>query len=112
MTKSRRTNFPVAYLQTISTTQLERQVLDCICFNEMNGGNGTMPYDYSDTGTWSDMILDSAEHSHNVTARQLPGVVSSLVKKGMVWCNGESTMLSPFGYAYFRHIVAERNLFA
>lgn len=72
---------------TRETTTLEAAVLDCIARNLYQPTNGGRPECFSDTSAiWSADIIHStcSPLAASVKPRALPGVCSSLVKKGYV----------------------------
>jgi len=76
-------------------TALELAVLDHVALNSYQPTNYGRPDAYSDTGSiWSASITDSSSKRF-VAPKQLPGVVSSLVKKGLVRTGGAGTQQDP-----------------
>ena len=70
----------------MNITHLETAVLDCIVRNTYQPTNGMVPDAYSELSSiWSHSILDAdSTYAATVNPRSLPGIVSSLAKKGLV----------------------------
>jgi hypothetical protein len=85
---------------SMHVTTLEIAILDCIARNQFSPVNGAWPKSAEETGTWSADILDSAVVERpGIRQRSVPGILASLIKKGLAWSNGESTALTATGYA-------------
>tara|TARA_R100001244_G_scaffold130096_1_gene101989 strand:- start:687 stop:977 length:291 start_codon:yes stop_codon:yes gene_type:complete len=63
-----------------SLTTHEISVLNGIAYHEMNPGNGAKPSEFSDVMTWN-WVEDFAD---DLTASQVKGVMTSLVKKDLI----------------------------
>jgi DNA-binding MarR family transcriptional regulator len=63
-------------------TDYEGKVLNAIAYHEMNPSNGMRPETASDVGTWG--WTDDFAADAGITIPQAKGVLSSLVKKGLV----------------------------
>jgi hypothetical protein len=61
-------------------TTHEINVLNGIAYHEMNPGNGAKPSEFSDVMTWN-WVEDFAD---DLTASQVKGVMTSLVKKDLI----------------------------
>lgn len=66
---------------TVQITPAEAHVLKAIAYHEMNPGNGTRPESESDVYTFC-WTSDFSPQDMNVS--QTKGVLSSLVKKGLI----------------------------
>ena len=67
----------------VNLTTLEAELLNIIAYDLYNQSNGSQPTSYNDVagGVWTWSVSDSWPHAK----RSLPGVVSSLVQKGLVY---------------------------
>lgn len=74
---------------TPNLTPLEAELLNIIAYDLYNQSNGSQPTEYNDVagGVWTWSVSDSWPHAK----RSLPGVVSSLVQKGLVFTVEAST---------------------
>jgi hypothetical protein len=79
----------------MKVTELEKKILENIARNYMSSANGGMPEKAADTSCWVDCICDQG--IHQIEPRQIPGVVSSLVKKGLVRTDGTVCGLTEVG---------------
>jgi hypothetical protein len=71
---------------TMNVTKMEAAVLDHIATNSYQPTNYGRPERFEDTGSiWRHSILDSSSET-TVSKSSLPGVTSSLVKKGLIKC--------------------------
>jgi len=76
-----------ALLGGMNITPLETAVLDCIARNLYQESNGGVPDSYAETGaiwTWGILTDTTSTYAGTVAKRSLPGVIASLVKKGLV----------------------------
>lgn len=90
----------------VSLTQNEKMVLVCIARNLMNSANGGLPKDRDETLCYTDQILsDGPRYVDEISPRSLPGIMSSLAKKGMVYTQGNYTSLSPEGFETYINTV-------
>ena len=74
---------PIEGRKTMTTlTESEGKTLNAIAYHEMNPSNGARPESASDVKTWgwADHFADDA----GITVPQMKGVLSSLVKKGLI----------------------------
>jgi hypothetical protein len=71
----------------MALTQLEAKLLNNIAFNLYTTSNGSKPESFDDVsgGVWTFAVGDGANCPSQIRPRSIPGVVSSLVKKGFVW---------------------------
>lgn len=70
-------------------TDLETKMLRNIALNDYAPGNGAEPETFADTGgVWSN-CLDCGPDV--VTPKSRPGVIASLVKKGLIWQEGKGS---------------------
>lgn len=100
------------YDTATTITKLEAAVLDHIALNLYQPTNGGVPDTFEDTAAiWSLQILDSKSEL-KVEARSLPGVCSSLTKKGLTesYPDGkESTIsLTEAGFEAWQHTTRVR----
>lgn len=66
----------------MKTTDLEAKLLRNIALNEFAPSNGATPETFEECGTvWSDCLDCGPE---KIPSRSIPGLVASLVKKGLV----------------------------
>jgi len=91
----------------MSITDLEYEMLDRIIHDEFQPLNGATPESYEDTdAVWADCTL---------TSKADGGVVSSLIKKNLVWYQGSHTksanlshdstlQISPEGFDVWKEI--------
>lgn len=84
-----------------NVTHLERLVLVNIAENEYAPGNGMRPERADDATCWSDSI-DCGPNT--IAASSIPGVVSSLSKKGLVLAGGEGVTLTEAGFEAYNII--------
>ena len=87
----------------MNITDLEKKVIENIAFNLYSPVNGEYPEDHIDTGSWSDTIGSDGPND-DLILTQIPGIVSSLVKKELVTSNNESVMLTEKGYSIFKKL--------
>lgn len=70
----------------MNLTALETKLLRNIALNEYAPGNGAEPASHADCGAvWSNCLDCGPE---TIAPTSIPGVVASLVKKGLVWQEG------------------------
>jgi hypothetical protein len=87
----------------MNITQNEHAVLRSLLTNYYTSHNGGIPdtYEAGDFAVWTHSIADAHE-PYRGTPRSLPGIVSSLVKKGLVKSEGggkdDCTYLTEAGY--------------
>lgn len=90
----------------MKTTKLEAIVLHHIAYNLFQPGNGRRPEKFSDTSAvWSNTITDS-NSTEVIRDTSLPGVVSSLSRKGLVVSDGECTRLTEAGFEIWQKLPA------
>jgi len=77
----------------MAITTREAQVLDIIAYNSYQPSNYSKPEAFSDTSSiWSWLITDSAsEYVSQIPKASIPGVCSSLVKKGLCFTSPGET---------------------
>lgn len=82
-------------------TKLEWKMLRNIAENEFAPGNGAVPETYADTGyVWSNCLDCGPEE---ISSKSIPGIVSALVKKGLVGSDGvECCWLTQAGFNVYR----------
>ena len=88
----------------MNTTKKEKTVLQLIAQNEYNNMNYGVPESSDDTVTWCNCIdagyiYDDMEYPSSAS---LPGIVASLVKKGLIDTNGETVAHTDAGFAYWK----------
>jgi hypothetical protein len=89
---------------TMKITEKEKTVLQLIAQNEMNPLNYGVPEIADDTYTWCNCI-DAGyiyEHMTHPSMKSIPGIVASLVKKGLLMTNGETIGHSEDGFALWK----------
>lgn len=84
----------------MNITAKEKTVLQLIAQNEYNSANYGIPESHMETVTWCNCIdvgyiYDDMEYP---SQRSIPGIVASLVKKGLVDSNGETVGHTPLGF--------------
>jgi hypothetical protein len=82
-------------------TDKERMVLENIARNDYTTLNGAEPECVRDTMCWSDCVSDGP---NNVPAKSIPGIIGSLVKKGLVITDGECIELSKDGFNLYKSL--------
>ena len=88
----------------MNTTKKEKTVLQLIAQNEMNTMNYGVPESANDTVTWCNCI-DAGyiyEHMTHPSLKSIPGIVASLVKKGLIDTNGETIAHTDAGFEYWK----------
>jgi len=96
----------------INITELEKLVIENIALNDYTAINAARPETVEDVGgVWSD-CLDCGPNEINRVS--IPGVVSSLVKKGLVETNGETgrdacVYLTDRGLEAFKKLFPKKN---
>lgn len=90
---------------TITITSLESAMIHSIAINEMNSANGSIPQNAEDTlcdmftiyQEYVDMIelKDGTLINNPITKRNINGVSSSLVQKGLIQIT-ENAVINPF----------------
>lgn len=92
----------------IKVTDLEKAVMINIAENEMTELNGGVPTEASETWTWTDSIEYGGPGGDipNVSGKQLSGVMSSLIKKELVYTmedrDGDSSGLTEEGFEVYK----------
>jgi len=94
----------------VNLTANEIDVLNGIAYHEMSSANTSKPKDISETGTY----CWAADFSDTLTVSQVKGVLSSLVKKGMIVVSPydeRDTIVdfTPAGFAAFQRYDDNRN---
>lgn len=89
----------------MKVTDLEKKILENIARNYMTQANGAMPKDATETECWVDCICDQGRHQ--IEPRQIPGVVSSLVKKGLAWTDGTVCGLTTSGLETYKSFAGQ-----
>ena len=110
---------------TINITKLESAMIHAIAINEMNSANGSIPQDAEDTlcdmftiyKSFFDLIefKDGTTTSNPITKRNISGIASSLIQKGLIEINKSSVwnpnfdnnsivQLSEEGFAVFQSL--------
>ena len=88
----------------MNTTKKEKTVLQLIAQNEYNTMNYGVPESSDETVTWCNCI--DAGHIYDdmefPSSSSLPGIVASLVKKGLINTNGETIAHTDAGFAYWK----------
>ena len=95
----------------MNITEKEKTVLQLIAQNELNPYNGDVPPTAEDTSTWCNCI-DAGFIYEDMTSpvlASIPGIVASLVKKGLVYTNGESIEHSEAGFAIWKSEIYRPN---
>lgn len=83
-------------------TDMERKLLTNIARNEYTPVNGAEPATNDDVyAVWSN-CLDCGPHK--IAATSIPGILSSLVKKGLADSDGEQVSLTDAGFAAYKLI--------
>lgn len=82
-------------------TDKEKQVLENIARNDYTTGNGAEPEKREDTYCWADCV-DCGPF--NVPRKSIPGIIGSLVKKGLVLTDGECIELSDSGFQAYKSL--------
>lgn len=85
---------------TVAVTRKERLLLRNIAENLMTPLNGAAPGTPQDTVCWVDEIVSSGPVP--LAPRSVPGVMTSLVKKGLVHTDGATCRLTEAGLAAYR----------
>lgn len=88
----------------MNITEKEKTVLQLIAQNEYNTMNYGVPESANDTVTWCNCIdagyiYDDMEYPSSAS---LPGIVASLVKKGLIDTNGETISHTDAGFEYWK----------
>lgn len=88
----------------MNTTKKEKTVLQLVAQNEYNTMNYGVPESANDTVTWCNCIdagyiYDDMEYPSSAS---LPGIVASLVKKGLIDTNGETISHTDAGFEYWK----------
>jgi hypothetical protein len=92
------------------TTGLEAIVLHHIAYNLYQPGNGRRPETFGDTSAiWSNAITDS-NSLETVRSKSLPGVVTSLSRKGLVQSDGECVSLTETGFEIWQKLPPPRTV--
>jgi len=87
----------------MNITEKEKTLIMMIARNEYNSANYGVPEDISETNTWCN-CLDASfvyDHMENLSSTSIPGVMASLVKKGLADSNGETCCLEKAGLNYY-----------
>jgi len=63
-------------------TEYEKSILNLIGTDEMNQNNGSLPRTVEESATW--VFTDQLADDSGLTVNQVKGVLSSLVKKGLI----------------------------
>lgn len=86
-------------MKKLNITPLEAAVLDHIVRNTYQPQNGARPDSFEDLGAvWSELIFDSSATTKTVVnPRSLPGICSSLVKKGLATCTDSGSKEAAIG---------------
>ena len=83
----------------VKVTANEGRLLTNIARNLMTGLNGAEPNCAADTACWANQLNDGP---FNISERSLPGLMASLVKKGLATTNGEGCELTEAGFAVYK----------
>ena len=77
---------------TIKITHLESEAIQAIAINEYNICNGSIPDQAEETQTWVFSLSEESRIDKNnqwipcpLNSKNISGVISSLVKKGLAW---------------------------
>ena len=87
--------------QNMKLTGKEKIVLENIARNDYTTGNGAEPETVRDTYCWADCV-DCGPN--NISRKSLPGIIGSLVKKGLVLTDGECIELSEEGFNAYKSL--------
>lgn len=79
-------------------TDNEAKMIENIALNEYTPLNGGTPESADDTVCWADCLECGPNHFNSTS---IPGIVSSLVKKELVWTDGEQIQLTEKGFSVF-----------
>ena len=104
MYKAREIGYNIHIRLIMNITEKEKTVLQLIAQNEMNPMNYGVPETADDTCTWCNCI-DAGyiyDHMTQPSMRSIPGIVASLVKKGLLSTNGESIAHTEAGFAIWK----------
>lgn len=88
----------------------ESLVLDSIARNLMAVRNGGRPKTAEEATTWRDQIISDGPHETEIKPRSLPGIVASLVKKGLITSNGESVTFTLAGFEVWERLYPDLDL--
>lgn len=83
----------------VKVTAGESRLLTNIARNLMTGLNGAEPTCAADTACWANQLNDGP---HRIPERSLPGLMTSLVKKGLATTNGEGCELTEAGFVAYK----------
>jgi len=91
----------------MSITEKEKVLLQAIAQNEMNSMNHGVPSESDETQCWVNCLDAHTLQPGQVypEASSVPGIVSSLSKKGLILTDGEVIELSTEGFEIWKHQV-------
>lgn len=85
----------------MTVTKLEADLLRNVAENYFSVTNGRIPRSLEDVGpVWSDQLSNSGPIE--IKSKSLPGLVASLVKKGLVKSDRECVWLTPAGFDAYK----------
>lgn len=96
----------------MTITEKEKSLIMMIARNEYNSANYGVPVDISETNTWCNCIDTGFvyDHMEKLSSTSIPGVMASLVKKGLADSNGETCCLEEAGLNYYLEEIHDDSL--
>lgn len=93
----------------MNITEAEYSVLRSIARNEFAPNNGSEPSSYWEASTWSNTIdCNFLTDCKCPTGKALSGVVSSLVRKGLLASSGDVVEHTEEGFSTYKEIARDR----